>query len=100
MQEHFSGVIRAARKCARLTKEKAAEMLYLSPRMLNYYEAGRWRVPDDIVARMVKIYGSIEIGYRWLSRELSTGRLILPENGFSGIKKAAPIGGQSGTQKG
>lgn len=87
MQEHFSEVIRKARKCARLTVEMAAEKLFLSPRMLNYYEAGKWNVPDDVVARMVDIYETKEIGYRWLSRELQTGRLILPANPFSGITK-------------
>lgn len=93
MNERFADMIRAARKCARLTVERAADMLFLTPRALQYYEAGKRRVPDDMIARMVKIYGSMEIGYRWLSKELITGRLILPANGFLDIKKAAPTSG-------
>lgn len=99
MKEHFAEMVRAARKCARLTVEKAAERLFITPRMLNYYEAGRWRVPDDMVARMVQTYGSMEVGYRWLSKKLFTGRLILPANGFPSIKKAAPVGSRDGNRK-
>ena len=100
MKGYFADMIYAARKCAKLTVEKAAEKLFVTPRMLNYYESGRWRVPDDMVARMVQLYGSVEIGYRWLSKELFTGRLILPANGFLDKEKAAPIGGRNGSQKG
>lgn len=99
MKGYFADMIHAARKCAKLTVERAADRLFITPRMLNYYESGRWRVPDDIVARMVKMYGSIEIGYRWLSKELFTGRLILPANGFPSIKKTAPIGSRDGNRK-
>lgn len=88
MNERFADVAFNARRCAGITTETAAEMLGIAPRTLTYYEAGR-RVPDEIVARMVGAYAAPELGYHWLSKELCTGRLILPTIETAGISSKA-----------
>ena len=88
MNERFAEAAYNARRCAGFTAETASEMLGIAPRTLAYYEAGR-QVPDEIVARMVKAYTSPELGYFWLSRELATGRLILPPIQAAGISSKA-----------
>lgn len=84
MNRRFADVIFDARRCAGFTTETAAERLGIAPRTLAYYEAGR-RVPDEVVARMVGAYESPDLGYYWLSKELCTGRLILPTVEAAGI---------------
>lgn len=88
MHRRFADAAFDARKMAGLSVERAAECLSISPRTLNYYEAGR-ATPDEIVARMVGTYQSPELGYYWLSKELFTGRLILPEIDPAGISSKA-----------
>ena len=58
MNGRFADVMFQARQCAGYTRERAAEMLNISPRTLTYYEAGR-QVPDRIVAMMVDAYASL-----------------------------------------
>ena len=88
MNGRFADAAFDARKRAGMSVEKAAEYLSISPRTLNYYEAGRY-TPDEVVAKMVGAYGSPELGYYWLSRELFTGRLILPAIDAAGISSKA-----------
>lgn len=88
MNERFADLAFAARMSAGLTKEFAAEMLGVSPRTLSYYESGR-RIPDDVVAGMVRAYESPALGYRYLSGELETGRIILPPVPFAGVSSTA-----------
>lgn len=88
MNERFADLAFAARMSAGLTKESAAEMLGVSPRTLSYYESGR-KIPDDIVAGMVRAYESPALGYRFLSGELGTGRLLLPRVELAGVSSSA-----------
>lgn len=91
MNKLFTDLLRKTRKCANLTVERASELLFLSPRALHYYEAGRRNIPDDVVARMVEIYRSPTLGYVWLSKELITGRILLPANPFLNRKKPSRL---------
>lgn len=75
MNKRFADLCYYARLSANMTVEKASELLEISPRTLNYYEAGR-SIPDETVAKMVKIYNSPELGYMYLTQETATGRLI------------------------
>ncbi len=88
MNIRFADAAHSARHCAGLTVETAAEILGIAPRTLAYYEAGR-QVPDEIVAKMVGAYSAPELGYHWISRELCTGRLILPTIEAAGISSKA-----------
>lgn len=88
MNGRFAELAFEARHCAGLTVESASELLGIAPRTLIYYEGGR-RVPDEIVVKMVEAYTSPELGYSWLSRELATGRLILPPIQAAGISSKA-----------
>ena len=88
MNGRFADVLFEARQRAGYTRERAAEMLNISPRTLTYYEAGR-QVPDRIVAMMVDAYTAPEAGYYWLSNELYTGRILLPKVNVLGVSNGA-----------
>ena len=88
MNGRFADVMFQARQCAGYTRERAAEMLNISPRTLTYYEAGR-QVPDRIVAMMVDAYAAPGAGYYYLSNELYTGRILLPRVNVIGISNGA-----------
>ena len=88
MNERFADLAFAARMSAGLTKESAAEMLGVSPRTLSYYESGR-KIPDEVVAGMVRAYESPALGYHFLSSELGTGRIILPRVELAGVSSSA-----------
>lgn len=88
MNERFADLAFSARMSAGLTRESAAEILGISPRTLSYYESGR-RIPDDVVAGMVRAYESPALGYRFLSSELGTGRIILPRVELAGVSSSA-----------
>ncbi len=64
MHERFADMAFSARISAGLTKESAAEMLGVSPRTLSYYESGR-KIPDEVVAGMVRAYESPALGYHF-----------------------------------
>jgi len=100
MNGRFADLIFNARRRVGLTVERAAECLGISPRTLSYYEAGRY-TPDNVVSKMVELYKTQELGYVWLSRELSTGRMVLPslETWKRKKKNAALISGQHGSKK-
>ena len=88
MNERFADLAFAARMSAGLTKESAAEMLGVSPRTLSYYESGR-KIPDEVVAGMVRAYESPALGYHFLSSELGTGRILLPHVELAGVSSSA-----------
>ena len=88
MNGRFADVLFEARQRAGYTRERAAEMLNISPRTLTYYEAGR-QVPDRIVAMMVDAYAAPGAGYYWLSNELYTGRILLPKVNVLGVSNGA-----------
>lgn len=88
MNQRFADEAFKARAIAGLTRERAAEILDISPRTLSYYESGR-KIPDEIVAGMVRAYKSPALGYRFLSSELGTGRMILPQIERVGISSSA-----------
>lgn len=50
-----------ARKKTRFTQEQAAERLGLSAESMKQYEGGRRRPPDEVVGRMVELYGTPEL---------------------------------------
>lgn len=77
MAELYPNIYQRGRKTTLLTQEEAAERLHISPETLKRYEGGRLTPPDEVVARMVEVYG-----VRWLALEhaKATDRLgILPE---------------------
>jgi transcriptional regulator with XRE-family HTH domain len=47
---------KSARIASRLTIFEAANELNLSPRMLSYYESGRYSIPYNTLVAMAKLY--------------------------------------------
>ncbi|MFS8542113.1 MAG: helix-turn-helix transcriptional regulator, partial [Tissierellales bacterium] len=66
MKKRCRNIYRIARKSAGYTQEEAAELLHVSPRSLSDYEQGKTIPPDDVVCKMVEIYGARWLGYEHL----------------------------------
>lgn len=79
MKRYCENIYKSARKAAGLTQEQAAEQLYISVRSLAEYEAGRTIPSDDIVCRMVEIYGAKHLAYLHLKQSTEVGRRFLPD---------------------
>lgn len=79
MQRKYGNIYKNARKAAGMTQEQAAELLYISVRSLAEYEAGRTTPPDDVVCRMVEVYGAKHLAYLHLKQSTEVGRRFLPD---------------------
>jgi len=79
MKRNCGNIYKTARRNAGLTQEQAAERLYTSTRSLLEYEAGRTTPPDDVVCRMVLVYGDKSLAYMHLKQSTEVGRKFLPE---------------------
>jgi len=79
MKQRCENIYKSARKVAGLTQEQAAEQLYVSVRSIAEYEAGRTTPPDDVVCRMVEVYGAKHLAYLHLKQSTEVGRRFLPE---------------------
>lgn len=79
MKRDCENIYKTARRNAGLTQEEAAERLYISTRSLLEYEAGRTIPPDDVVCRMVEVYGAKHLAYLHLKNATEVGRRYLPD---------------------
>lgn len=82
MNKKFGACCAIARKSAGFSQEAVAELCGVSVRSISDYETGRTSVPDDIAAKMVKIYDAMWLGYLyrecgeyvvWLDNEIRKG---------------------------
>ena len=79
------------RNTAGLTQERASELLHISQRTLSDYENGHARVPEDILALMVRIYNDLELLWWHLKHQTAYGEflpdVVVPQNdGDAGFK--------------
>jgi len=79
MKQSCENIYKNARRAAGLTQEQAAEQLFISVRSLVDYESGKTLPPDDVVCRMVEVYGSKPLAYLHLKNSTEVGRRFLPE---------------------
>lgn len=79
MKQHCENIYKTARRDAGMTQEQAAEQLYISVRSLAEYEAGRTTPPDDVVCRMIDVYGDRSLAYMHLKNSTEVGRRFLPD---------------------
>lgn len=85
MNSRFADMLYNARRCSEMNSETAAMVLGISARTLQHYESGNRTAPDRAIAGMVRAYNNPTLGYYYLSRELETGRLLLPPAIPSGV---------------
>lgn len=79
MIQSDKNIYQAARMSAGFTQERAAELLCTSARTVSAYEAGE-RIPaDDIIVRMIEIYGTPFLAYQHLRNNMEIARNILPD---------------------
>lgn len=79
MKGACGNIYKTARRAAGLTQEQAAEQLYISVRSIAEYESGRTIPPDDVVCRMVDLYGDRSLAYLHLKQSTEVGRRYLPD---------------------
>lgn len=79
MQFDSRNIYRTARVLAGYTQEKAAEMLCISVRSLAGYESDERIPPNEIVDRMVMVYGYQPLGIQHLRNSTKAAQNLLPE---------------------
>lgn len=88
MKRMCRNIYKAARHNTDLTQEQAAEMLNVSPRSLSDYEQGRTIPNDDIVCKMIEIYGTDWLAYEHLKQSTEIGKRFLPDIDFTDLAKS------------
>lgn len=88
MQSNSMNIYRTARRLSGFTREKAAELLFISVRSIAEYEAGRTIPNDETVCRMIDTYGTHWLGYEHLKRSTEVGRRYLPEINITDLAKS------------
>ena len=77
MPEEYGKIYQIARQSAGYTQEKAAELIDVSVESIRAYESTR-RPPDNVVVRMIEVYGTPHLAYQHLkSSEL--GQRYIPK---------------------
>jgi transcriptional regulator with XRE-family HTH domain len=78
MAHNSENIYQIARESAGMTQEKAAELIYISVESIKAYETDRRLPPNDVVAKMVEVYGSRYLAYQHLKNSNPIARDILP----------------------
>ncbi|HBF3900457.1 helix-turn-helix domain-containing protein [Clostridioides difficile] len=79
MSKQYHNVYQISRENAKLTQEKASELLDISVESIRAYENDK-RIPNNqVVARMVFIYDNKLLGYEHVRRSTEAGIMFLPE---------------------
>jgi len=84
----YENLYKMARKTTHLTQEKAAEHIGVSRDSISAYERGITPTPDDIVCRMIEIYGTEWLAYEHLRQSTQVGRRHLPKIHYTGIAQS------------
>lgn len=69
-------MFRAARNAAGLSREEAAQKLYIGSRTLADYESGRTIAPPDVVMRMAEVYQEPELTADYCSKVCPIGQVL------------------------
>lgn len=99
MPEEYGKIYQIARQSAGYTQEKAAELIDVSVESIRAYESTR-RPPDNVVVRMIEVYGTPHLAYQHLKgselgqryipkieiRDLPTALLRLQKEATEAIK--------------
>lgn len=88
MRRYCGNIYQNARKNANLTQEQAAERIPISIRSLVDYETGKTIPNDEIVCRMIEVYGVEWLGYQHLKQSNLVGERYLPDIEFSDLAKS------------
>ncbi len=91
MKRRCMNIYKTARKSAGYTQEQAAEILHVSPRSLSDYEQGKTIPPDDVVCKMVEIYGARWLGYEHLRQSSELGKKVLPPISIDDLAKSVLV---------
>lgn len=88
MKKKRKNIYKIARNCTNLTQEQAAELLHISPRSLSDYEQGKTIPGDDVVCKMIEIYGTKWLAYEYLRQSTKVGQRYLPKIDFSDLARS------------
>ncbi|HFQ8795965.1 helix-turn-helix domain-containing protein [Clostridioides difficile] len=79
MLQQYQNIYQISRENARLTQEKASELMNISVESIRAYENDK-RIPNNtVVAKMVSIYNNKLLGYEHVRRNTEAGIMFLPE---------------------
>lgn len=78
MNAGYQNIYQKARNYANLTQLVASELLFISPKSLANYEAGKTIPPCEVVCKMVEIYGTRWLAYKHLRQSTLVGSKFLP----------------------
>ena len=78
MSNYHENLYKTCRQSARLTQERAAELLNISARTLSDYENGHANTPDITVAAMCRVYNAPLLAW-WHLKKTSVLCEFLPE---------------------
>ncbi len=88
MDIKYENIYKNARKTTILTQEKASEFLRISKDSLSAYERGITRTPDDIVCKMIEVYGTRWLAYEHLRESTLVGQKYLPKINHNDVAKS------------
>lgn len=91
MAEKCRSIYQLARIISGLTQLEASERLHVNVRTLGKYESGEIIPNPDIVANMVKVYGTQWLGYKHLRQSSELGKQILPPINIDDLAKSVLI---------
>lgn len=69
-------MFREARNAVGLSREEAAQRLYIGTRTLSDYESGRTIAPPDVVLRMAELYQEPELTADYCAKVVQSGRWL------------------------
>lgn len=87
MKRKCENIYKIARNNVSLTQEQAAELLHISPRTLSDYESGKTIPGDDLVFKMIEVYGADWLAYEHL-KQSRIGKKYLPDIEFADLPKS------------
>jgi len=88
MPTEVKNIYKTCRRNAGMSQETALNYLFVSGRSLSYYETGRTIPGEDVVCRMVEVYGAPELAYLHLKQNTEVGRRYLPELCLNDLPRA------------
>ena len=80
MSSEYRNPYQIARASAGFTQEKAAELVDVSVESIRAYENGKRIPPNDVVVRMIEVYGTQFLAYQHLKCSNDVAASLLPMN--------------------
>jgi len=88
MKSNCKTIYKICRNYTGMSQEEVLSYLFISARSLSDYETGRTIPSEDIVCRMVEVYGAPQLAYLHLKQNTEVGRRYLPDICLNDLPRA------------